>query len=59
MYVCVQGGLQFKAKPVRHVPQPLVPAPSNRKLTVPISPKLTTAGRSVHHRSTTHDHHHT
>jgi hypothetical protein len=50
--------MQFKAKPVRHVPQPLVPAPSNRKLTVPISPKLTTAVRSVHHRGTTQHHDH-
>ena len=41
-----QGGLQFVAKPVLHVQQPMVPGPSARKLTVPVSPRLQTASRS-------------
>jgi hypothetical protein len=41
-----QGGLKFVAKPIQHSSHPLAPAPSMRKLTVPISPQFKTTERS-------------
>ena len=41
-----QGGLKFVARPIQHSSHPLVPGPSMRKLTVPISPQFKTTERS-------------
>jgi hypothetical protein len=40
-----EGGMAFRAKPILRNSHPLVPGPSARKLTVPVSPKLHTSTR--------------
>lgn len=45
-----EGGLMFRAKPVRANAAPFKPAPSHQELTVPVTPQLATQIRSAVHR---------